>query len=1170
MKCVSCQYVVRSLTLSKVALALFLTLLLFSCSQLDRHQQQPGREPIAAVGIVPRQDTLQPPVVRLLDTCVAPLIVSTSAKSGKYNYYNDTFHLAPPIPRPGSFRAHITTYNADDGLFSNISCMYQDRSGHMWFGTESGGAIRYDGTTFTTYTKAQGLSSNRILTIYEDRQGNICFGTMGGGVSVYNGVQFTTHNTSEFKTTHFDNNGVSSMLVDSSGNTWYGTFGGGVSCYNGKGYEVYTDTQGLGWMCDGDCLGGNLVFDMLEDKKGSIWFCLGGGGASHFDGRKFTNYGKAQGLGDNIVRCAIKDGHGNIWFGTAGGGASCFNGQSFTTYTTVNGLANNNVADILEDDRGYLWFATDGGVSRYDGRSFTTINTENGLGDNRVSSIVQDKSGSIWFGTLGGGASRYDRDAFTTFTSKEGLSNNRITTIGEDTAGVMWFGTAGSGIIRYDGISFTTISVRQGLPFGFVEKLKVDRNNNLWVGTGGAGVTRFDGKLATSYDDAQLLNNRTVYSILEDRNGAKWFTTFNGVTKLEGNRCTNYNVAQGLCYSYIISAAEDKNGNIWFGSNGGGVSRFDGRIFTNYTLKQGLPSNVVPCILADKSGNVWFGSDGYGVTRYDGKTFFTFTMADGLANNCVTAIVEDRARTIWMGTNEGFSGITGLRKDENSHTVLPVDTGMSNELICKEYVPLFETYNFKNGYPVRNVKAKAMFADSKGLIWAGAGDMLVRFDRAGIYRDTSPLKLFLKSLKINGEGVSWSALQGKGAGINNRDSMATLNEEVSAFGKVLSDKVRDTMRRIFADVEFDSVARFYPVPYKLVLPYKHNNITIDFAAIHLSRSYLIQYQYILEGYDEVWSPLTHKTSASFGNIPEGKYTFKVKALSPEGAWSEPLVYTFEILPPFYRTWWAFGIYSLLAALGIYSLLRWRTLQLRKDKERLEQVVVVRTAEVVKEKTEVEKQKKVADKLLVQKDILMKEIHHRVKNNLQVISTLLDLQLDNINDLVARKAISEGMGRIKSISLIHQQLYQGDEMAGIELPRFTDELMRQVTMLFKKPGQEIVLTHDVTNKLLDIDTAVPLGLIMNELMTNSYKYAFGDGGKGSINIHVSELDGNYTLTYRDSGPGLPAGFDMSRSTTLGQVVMSSLSKQLGGSFNYNEPTKEFVVTFKDITQRKMIV
>ncbi|WP_161499387.1 two-component regulator propeller domain-containing protein [Flavipsychrobacter stenotrophus] len=1157
----------------RVALALFLTLLLFSCSQKDTHQQQPGRSPIAAVGIVPRQDTLKPPVVRLLDTCVAPLIVSTSAKSGKYNYYNDTFHLAQAISKPAGFRARITTYNADDGLFSNISCMYQDRSGHMWFGTESGGSIRYDGATFTTYTKAQGLSNNRILTINEDRQDNICFGTMGGGVSVYNGVQFTTHNTSEFKITNFDNNGVSSMLVDSSGNTWYGTFGGGVSCYNGKGYEVYTDMQGLGWVCNGDCLGANLVFDMLEDKRGSVWFCLGGGGASHFDGHKFTNYSKEQGLGDNIVRCAIKDKHGNIWFGTGGGGASCFNGQSFTTYTTVNGLANNNVADILEDDRGYLWFATDGGVSRYDGHSFTTINTENGLGDNRVSSIVQDKSGSIWFGTLGGGASRYDRNAFTTFTTREGLTNNRITTIGEDTAGVMWFGTAGSGIIRYDGISFTPFDVRQGLPFGFIEKLKVDRNNNLWVGTGGVGVTRFDGKTCTTYDDAQLLNNRTVYSILEDGRGAQWFTTYNGVTRLEGNVSTNYNVAQGLCHPYIISAAKDKNGNMWFGSNGGGVSRFDGRVFTNYTTKQGLPSNVVPCILSDSSGNVWFGSDGVGVTRYDGKTFFTFTMADGFANNYVTALVEDQDRTIWMGTNEGFSGITGLRKNGGGvlgKEVVPVDADISNDAICKGYAPVVETYNFKNGYPVRNVKAKAMYADSKGVIWAGAGDMLVRFDRTGIYRDTSPLKVFIKDVKINGGSVSWHTLQVKNGRYATYDSLAAINEEVTTYGSALSAAAKDTMRKQFGGVTFDSLGRFYAIPYKLVLPYKHNKITIDFAAIHLSRSYLVQYQYILDGYDEEWGPLTHKTSASFGNIPEGKYTFKVKALSPEGVWSVPMEYSFEILPPFYRTWWAYCVYALLAALAIYCLLRWRTVQLTKDKEQLEQVVVERTAEVVKEKTEVEKQKKVADKLLVQKDILMKEIHHRVKNNLQVISTLLDLQLDNINDLVARKAISEGMGRIKSISLIHQQLYQGDEMAGIELPRFTDELMRQVTMLFKKPGQEIVLTHDVTNKMLDIDTAVPLGLIMNELMTNSYKYAFGDGGKGSINIHVSELDGNYTLTYRDSGPGLPAGFDMSRSATLGQVVMSSLSKQLGGSFNYNEATKEFVVTFKDITQRKMIV
>lgn len=1153
---------------NKLLALLAIPALLYSCSQMENQSASHQKKALPAAGIIPLNNTLAAPLVQLLDTGVRPLIVPTLSYSGRYNYYNDTFLLKPPATRPAGSWSHITTLNADDGLFSSILCMHEDRSGHLWFGTDGGGAIRYDGKTFTTYTKTNGLCGDRILSISEDKDGNICFCTMEGGLSVFDGKKFSTYNIAQLGISYSNNKAISKVHTDSLGNTWFGTYGGGVSRFDGKTYQVFTTAQGLGWTCNGDCLGSDFFFDILEDKIGSLWFCLGGGGASHYDGKKFTNYGKEQGLGDNIVRCAIKDKHGNIWFGTGGGGASCYDGQTMKTYTSNDGLANNDVYAILEDDRGKLWFATNGGVSRFDGSSFTTLTIANGLADNRVTSIVQDKSGSIWFGTMGGGASRYDRDAFTTFAVKEGLPGSRVTSIAQDNTGNMWFGIAGEGIIRYNGSSFTSFSGSQGLPFGFVESIDVDKDNHLWVGTGGTGVTRFDGTTATTYDDAQLLPNRTVYDILEDRHGGKWFSTFNGVCHLEGKKRTSYNVAQGLCHSYIVCMAEDKNGNIWFGSQGGGISKFDGQCFTNYTVAQGLPSNVVPAMLVDKNGNLWLGSDGFGVTRYDGQNFMTYTVTNGLANNYVLSLVEDKRGIVWAGTNEGFSGITGYNANHNIKPALPADNPINNTTIAHGYTPKFETYNFKNGYPVRNVKTRAMFADRDDIIWAGAGDLLVRFDRDGIYHDTTPPKLFLKSIKINGKNMLWHALQ-HNTNKPASNSLAEQNEEVATFGIKIAKDVKDSMRSEFVDVSFDSIGKFYPVPYALVLPYRHNNITFDFGAIHLSRANLIRYQYMLEGYDETWAPLTDKTSVTFGNMHEGTYTFKVKALSPEGVWSKPLLYTFKILPPLYRTWWAYSIYAILTAMAVGLLLRWRTRQLIKEKALLETIVEERTVDLVKEKTEVEKQKKLADVLLVQKDMLMKEIHHRVKNNLQVISTLLDLQLDNIKDIVARKAISEGMGRIKSISLIHQQLYQGDDMTGIELPKFTQDLMLQVTALFKKPGQNISLTHDVTNKMLDIDTAVPLGLIMNELMTNSYKYAFTNGDSGSIDIKIREAAGHYTLIYRDSGPGLPTGFNMRTSSTLGGMVITNLSKQLGGDFNYNEETKEFLITFVDITERKKV-
>ena len=105
--------------------------------------------------------------------------------------------------------------------------------------------------------------------------------------------------------------------------------------------------------------------------------------------------------------------------------------------------------------------------------------------------------------------------------------------------------------------------------------------------------------------------------------------------------------------------------------------------------------------------------------------------------------------------------------------------------------------------------------------------------------------------------------------------------------------------------------------------------------------------------------------------------------------------------------------------------------------------------------------------------------------------------------------------------------------------------------------------------LDIDTAVPLGLIMNELMTNSYKYAFAGDKDGSIQIKIENAGGYYKLVYGDSGPGLSENYDMGTSGTLGMMVIDSLSKQLGGYFEYDKVNRKFVITFKDINERKKV-
>jgi two-component sensor histidine kinase len=238
------------------------------------------------------------------------------------------------------------------------------------------------------------------------------------------------------------------------------------------------------------------------------------------------------------------------------------------------------------------------------------------------------------------------------------------------------------------------------------------------------------------------------------------------------------------------------------------------------------------------------------------------------------------------------------------------------------------------------------------------------------------------------------------------------------------------------------------------------------------------------------------------------------------------------------------------------------MRLKKENERLDKIVKEKTLALQETITSLELSS-------MQKDVLMKEIHHRVKNNLQVISTLLNLQLSNIKDADAKRTIEEGVSRIGSIALIHHHLYKGENLTAIEIAGFADELFQQIFSVYKKDDQIIKLYNHIPATLLDIDTALPLGLILNELMTNSFKYAYNSVANGSIEIMLDCASGKYTLFYKDTGPGLSENYNYETAGSMGMRLIKNLSKQMGGGFSYRKADNCFVVSFLDANARKTI-
>jgi len=316
-----------------------------------------------------------------------------------------------------------------------------------------------------------------------------------------------------------------------------------------------------------------------------------------------------------------------------------------------------------------------------------------------------------------------------------------------------------------------------------------------------------------------------------------------------------------------------------------------------------------------------------------------------------------------------------------------------------------------------------------------------------------------------------------------------------------------------------------------------------------------RYAYLIEGIDKDWNYI-ETNSIRISGLAHGEYTLRIKGQNAEGQWSEdelrvPLI----VVTPVVSRWW-FSMLLVFVLLGIvYLFFRIRTQEIKKSKDALEKTVEERTRQL--------------NVSLAEKEILIREIHHRVNNNLQVISGLLELEEKNSTDETLTIRMAEGRNRLRSIALIHQNLYKNKNVAFIEINSFLEGLFRQVKEVFKTDGKPVEISSRVPEMELDIETAVPLGLILNELMTNSFKYAFKAVGEGKIQISMEVLEaGKYELIYKDNGPGLPPNYDPKESQSMGMMLIFDLIRQIGGYVNYEfEAGSKFSLVFTNNKYRK---
>jgi signal transduction histidine kinase len=332
---------------------------------------------------------------------------------------------------------------------------------------------------------------------------------------------------------------------------------------------------------------------------------------------------------------------------------------------------------------------------------------------------------------------------------------------------------------------------------------------------------------------------------------------------------------------------------------------------------------------------------------------------------------------IWFGTVQGISGL----KENPS---------------VRENA--FENFNIKTGDHLKDIHFLSL--DNKGFLWAaGSGNKLLKFDYDAVHKTAVPLEIEIQHIKINNENVCWSCLYKEEDGHRLTDSLIKLNEMVTTFGEVLPAIVLDSLRNRFADIKFDSLTPFDPVPVNLVLPYGDNSISFDFAAVEPALPKQVKYQYKLEGFDPDWSVPGSGTLAVYGNLREGSYTFRLKACSPYGAWSETS-YSFKILPPWQRTWWAYTLF-VIAVIGIgWGLVYYRSRRLRRANRLLEEKVAHRTNQL---KGSLEELKSAQSQLVHAEKMaslgeLTAGIAHEIQNPLNFINNFSEVNSELIDEM----------------------------------------------------------------------------------------------------------------------------------------------------------------------------
>lgn len=923
---------------------------------------------------------------------------------------------------------------------------------------------------FQILSVEQGLTQSQVNCIFVDSRGFIWAGTAGGGLCLYDGERFKSFEEKD----GFAGQIVSCITEDDQGNMWIGTTWGGVSKYDGSRFQNFTQENGLV---------SNEIVALSPHSKGKM-IIASNKAISLIDGNRIDRAMKSEDFGNSTVKTLFKDKDKRLWLVTDSG-MFVYERHEMTDLRKKGIPLGSQVNCIRQDEKGRYWIGTSNEgiyILTRNGDTFSmepfSHNSE--LKNMVIKAIEIDSKKNLWICTYETGLARYNGKELSWYNRENGLPVNSILSACSDQFGCVWFGTGGGGIVKYNSGAFSYFDNLEGFNSNSIYSVLNAADSSTWVSVFGEGIYRYDRTGVRKFSTDDGLSNNRIRVLYQDPSGTIWCGGRNGLNYYRNGKFQTFDLK--LQNNYVRSLAGDSKGNLWIGTNGEGLLRYDGTRLDYFTEKDGLNHNYVHSLFEDSKGNLWIGT-GNGVNVYRNGVFDNFRLSTGFCNSYIGSIAEDKAGNIWFGTDRCIVRYNGSQ---------------------------FKSFSEKNGLTSNTVYL--MIVDNEGNLWVGTnkGVDKLKLDKNGYIATTTNYGLAegFKGLECNAKAVSKDAKGNLYFGTIKGLIKFSPEEEPDYTQAPL---VHVTGIKLFLketnwEKKSDNFSPYFSLPEELVLSHDEDHLTFHYVGInHLSPS-KIRYRCMLEGFDREWLDNGNETSITYTNLPAGDYTFKVKAFMSEEGQASVASYTFTIKPAFWRTWWFTFLLMAIFSFLIYTAYRIRTRGMTITNKRLEHYVEMRTQEISDQKKKIE--------------ILLKEIHHRVKNNLQVINSLLNLQSNYINDPKALKVIDECKNRIITMSLIHEKLYESKDFTQLNLKDYIMRLSNFLKSAYSiNPNISLDLRISVEN--VGIDTTVTLGLLINEIMSNSLKYGFDPGQEGKVMIYLNRMqNGKYEMIIGDNGKGYP--------------------------------------------------